>query len=708
MPREGFLDGKQDLIDYSNWIYEQTNDWRNANAGEFREELSEFEIDEALDDSRVLMNDIMEEYTAQGTPEDVHSVIPSSTMADPFQRFLACVKEDRQDSYGWQMWSKSNKDLWIKQSEIDELSLPQEMVNRPIGHSDRLIRTCLLKNTALMQHIYDGIPSSITWTMNRVEQADKIVYMGAAKTSQIDAVSKVPWIPPSLESHEFASQAYNGSLSRNDKWQRLVSLSRLESIRNFARAPGNFMFNPVLLYVNENHESIHFNHDNNSLTVDFNFLKEKTGLFYDYISWPNEEDNRPIWIVDGQHRVRGLGGSTRGSLLTLPFVIMLGDGSDQDRQLVARIFTEINTNAKSLDKMHQLYLKWQFAIPALSAREDFAKQNEQATSQSRPNRLSYDLALSMSSDTESPLYNSIQFQEPDKSSAPRARMSRNLIVKSTNWVGLARKWFSSTGIYSDEVTDAFSFKEVMNFFKAFREICNHEDWSDGENRWRDDQQRKAKRSIIQQQGPFRALMDLIPFTVSRADLMFGNVPRPFTIEQFKRILSPLSNIDWNLDNKDEYGLASLKGRGNLNVPHLKMWMQRAIEHGEVFSWEEIHNSELASLPGRGLNAPPSNEGLTISLEADSDPWPGVLPLQVSIPKPEHALRGWWNVIQTVNGKQKPLEIRKAHVHEGPNKSTLNLEVGHIHENAEAIRITAGWRNGVDEVLANEPLILFSP
>ena len=93
MPREGFIDGKQDLIDYSNWIYEQTNDWRNANAGEFREELSEFEIDEALDDARALMDNIMEEYSAQGSPEDVHSVIPSSSMADPFQRFWLVLKK---------------------------------------------------------------------------------------------------------------------------------------------------------------------------------------------------------------------------------------------------------------------------------------------------------------------------------------------------------------------------------------------------------------------------------------------------------------------------------------------------------------------------------------------------------------------------------------------------------------------------------------
>ena len=59
MPREGYVDSKQDLIDYSNWIYEQTDDWRNVNSSDFRDELSEIEIDEALDEARKLMKEII-------------------------------------------------------------------------------------------------------------------------------------------------------------------------------------------------------------------------------------------------------------------------------------------------------------------------------------------------------------------------------------------------------------------------------------------------------------------------------------------------------------------------------------------------------------------------------------------------------------------------------------------------------------------------
>ena len=713
MPQtEGFLDGRKDLTDYAAWLYEQTNDWKNVNASEFREELTDDEIDEALDEARRLMQELMNEFEAQGSPNDVHSVLPPSDTGEPYQRFLQCVKEEKQQQYSWQMWVNSDTDLTVWESEVNELGLDVEMIGKPVGYSDHLVRSCLLKNTALIQHTYEAIPDDVHLKLTPVSQGvhrKEIVYMGATEVAKLDAISKVPWIPPSLQSHQFAAKAKNGSLSSDDQWQRLVSKARLKDIRNFARGSDNFMFNPVLLYVNKNHESVHFNAEDSSINIDFNFLKHKNGYYYDYISWPNEEDNRPVWIVDGQHRVRGFGGATRGSMLMMPFVLMIGDGSQQDRELVARIFTEINTNAKSLDQMHQLYLKWQFRIPSDSPRNDFSTVGESPTDKSRPNRMAYQLALEMAGNSASPLYNSIQFQEPDKSSAPRARMKKHLIVKSTNWMQIARKWFANNGIYSDSETDQFSFDEVMNFFIAFEQTCNHEGWDDGKNRWRNAQERKIKRSIIQQQGPFRALMHLVTVCVERLQIRYGSQRETaFSIEQFMNILAPLKNIDWNLDTTEQNGLNALKGRGNLNVPHLKMWMERAIENGQIHSWEDIHNPEEKSIPGKGLNAAPSNDGLSIQSEGDSPDWPGTMPVIVSLPRPEHALRCSWNVTQSINGKQETIDIKKAWFTVDQQKTELVLERDAISSDAEAIRITGMWRNGIGEALANDPWVRFAP
>ena len=55
-------------------------------------------------------------------------------------------------------------------------------------------------------------------------------------------------------------------------------------------------------------------------------------------------------------------------------------------------------------------------------------------------------------------------------------------------------------------------------------------------------------------------MDLIPFTDEETNLLFGNVHSAVSGERIKRILSPLSNVDWNLDNKDETGLYAKRER----------------------------------------------------------------------------------------------------------------------------------------------------
>ena len=276
---------------------------------------------------------------------------------------------------------------------------------------------------------------------------------------------------------------------------------------------------------------------------------------------------------------------------------------------------------------------------------------------------------------------------------------------------IARKWYSTNGIYSDPDTDVFSGEEVLNFFKAFEQNCNHEGWSDGANRWKDANERKTKKSLIQTQGPFRAVMDLIPFVIEELEVRYhsGNTrTSAFSIEQFLSILAPIKNVDWNLDTKDEQGLASLKGRGNLNVPHLKMWMRTAIQHGQVYTWEEIHDRSLESLPGRGLNARPSGNNLRIVQEGDNPPWPGVMPLVFNIPKPIHSLRGWWNITQIVDGKQETIEVDSAWRVLDETKLQLILESSAIKNNAQMIRISAGWRNGCGEVLANEAVELLNP
>ena len=701
---EGYLDGRVDLLQYGSWIYSQMDDWRN-NSTSVREDVDEGEIDDAFDEIRSLMKRLEEDYAEQGSPEDVNSILSPSSVAEPYNRYLMCIKEDKQTDYFWHMWKTDDTALEIKQTDVDELGLDSEFLGKPIGYSDKLISSTLLQNSALIQHSYHSIPESLSWQLTPVNDiGGPTVYYGAQPFCEIDAACKVPWIPPSYHSHQFASKALNGDLQRDDQWQRLVSVARIHEIRAFAKGPKNYMFNPTLLYANPNHPSVNFDHETNVLTVDFEFLGEKAGAYFDYIPFPNEEDRRPLWIVDGQHRIRGFGAAARGSMLTGPFILMMGDGEEEARALVARIFTEINTTAKSLDKMHQLYLKYEFKIPARSSSHDFqVGEDGEPIESSRPNRYAYRLALNLSADIESPLYNSIQFQDPDSSSAKRIRMKRHLIVKSTNWMDKAKAWFRAGGIYSDASSDDYHYDEVKNFFVAYQETCNHDGWEDGKPRWKGWKERRSKKPIIQQQGPFRALMDMIQFTVQTLVGIYPSEERPFSVEQFKRVLSPLKNIDWLADDE----LRSLKGRGNLNVPHLKMWMGEAIRHGEVFSAQQILNSELKSLSGRGLVAPPSNEEMEIELEGDGDPWPGQLPLQVRMKRPIHSIRAGWVVEVDVGGRRFPINVEKAWFTSDERKSILTIKKEALPPRTDAIIIRGRWSNGIDDALSN-PIVYQSP
>jgi hypothetical protein len=149
--------------------------------------------------------------------------------------------------------------------------------------------------------------------------------------------------------------------------------------------------------------------------INFDFLAEKNTGFVDYDPIPDARDLRPLKIVDGQHRVRGMAMSSRGHSLTMPFVLITGDGSKSDRLMVAKIFTEINTNSVQLDALHQLYLRYKFSMPdqregksgaIISGPNDFSTEEDSVTptAYGRPQRRAYELAMIMASAPNSPLY----------------------------------------------------------------------------------------------------------------------------------------------------------------------------------------------------------------------------------------------------------------------------------------------------------------
>ena len=71
--------------------------------------------------------------------------------------------------------------------------------------------------------------------VNAVEQGNQKMYIGHATACELDAISMVPWIDPSMTSADFGRKMLEGLMS-NQEWQRVVSQKRVLAIRDFANA----------------------------------------------------------------------------------------------------------------------------------------------------------------------------------------------------------------------------------------------------------------------------------------------------------------------------------------------------------------------------------------------------------------------------------------------------------------------------------------
>ena len=107
-------------------------------------------------------------------------------------------------------------------------------------------------------------------------------------------------------------------------------------------------------------------------------------------------DHRPVWIVDGQHRTRGMVLNHRGAEMDVPVIILHGYEGGVDLTAVAKIFTEINTLAEPLEYMQEHYLAHKFSIPSGDPLTTYGVPEEGLDEQDvvnrRANRMAYKLA----------------------------------------------------------------------------------------------------------------------------------------------------------------------------------------------------------------------------------------------------------------------------------------------------------------------------
>ena len=567
----------------------------------------------------------------------------------------------------------------------------------PIGYSDKLMSSQLLSQKSLIKHRYSRYPEALEWNLRLVEQHGETAFIGAAPICEIDAVSSVPWLDPSMQSHDFGRRTLDSEEMRNE-WQRVVDIDRIGNIKGFANDISNSLFNPIILYADTSHESVQLIQRGNkaNMKIDFEFLRRRGfGGFTDYIVSPNEEDLRPLWIIDGQHRTRGFAISENSYDVHVPIVIIPGDGTESKRTKVAKIFTEINTEGVPVEEMHQIFLRYKFKMKG--GRSDNFELNEEGaptTGQtgSRPNVRAYELALKLASDNNSPLYNTIQFQKP-----PKKKDDKRKLITVKTWMDKVTKWFRNDKLYLDVDSDSYHVAEVNNFFIAFAENSNKTQWPcplpsgwrNKNNRWENPPGRSNSKPLIQQVGPFTSLIELyselLEYIVDKMD----GINRPISVTNFKQIMSPIKNIDW----LDPTVRRKLKGRQS-NVKYLTNFMITSIKDEGENTAEEILKEDLPSTAGKGLLSKPSRRDYS-----HKDDWFHGGQAKFTMPRPLHAQKAGWIVQYYKRGESvaSKLNVPKGWQKLKNDSVTLTIKKSDVSDDAqgatiEKIVVQGCWTN----------------
>ena len=204
-----------------------------------------------------------------------------------------------------------------------------------------------------------------------------VMYTGYMTPNQLIQFSNVPSFSKSDTHVKIANGLRVAPISN---WQRPVKVERLQKLADKIDAahPTNnsrdsLMANPVLIGRSD---------QLNGGTVDIQIHQKTMNIQGNHTPIPGLYEihlkahaaNKPLWILDGQHRIHGLGNSpfvtddngnpiANGTIVAdevIPVVFII-DASYQSKFL-AKIFTEVTTEAKTMDKLHGDWMQYAFEL----------------------------------------------------------------------------------------------------------------------------------------------------------------------------------------------------------------------------------------------------------------------------------------------------------------------------------------------------------
>ena len=189
-------------------------------------------------------------------------------------------------------------------------------------------------------------------TLSQTAYVDEIpfpLYIGFLTAAQLKTVTDVPSFDEAQTNAEIARNVLNPPLK---DWQRPLMADRAQAITERFDQPGELMPNPILVAV----------HDYTLIaTRAFNNSGQSIPITIFDIQDDRPEGSRPLWILDGQHRVEGLANSRQADN-PIPVVVLYDPNRNYKPEQFARIFAEVTTQATALAPLHNAWLKYAFRL----------------------------------------------------------------------------------------------------------------------------------------------------------------------------------------------------------------------------------------------------------------------------------------------------------------------------------------------------------
>lgn len=231
------------------------------------------------------------------------------------------------------------------------------------------------------------------------------IYVGFAPAREVARVAVAPAFSRNTANQQIAENVRDEPVR---DWQRPLNQERVARISEIFNSTGNLMPNPVLLAKNAFADGVTITPN----TIDG--LAYATGTYIVEITdEERSEFQRPLWILDGQHRIAGLSASPQAED-PVPVVLLLDDGSGSySSPLLASLFAQVTTSATKLDPLHDEWLTYAFRLGKYDITSQFHVESHKA----------FDTVVELCRNPtlgaiDNPFFSQVQFNE-SQSASPR-------------------------------------------------------------------------------------------------------------------------------------------------------------------------------------------------------------------------------------------------------------------------------------------------